>query len=152
MSNRFRIGGSFTAFRFNGRNLLYLRELGDTGVAAVAPPQSIHPIGARHPVDIAFPRAHSAGTLTLGLWETWNKPHWAQLPGYGGVRDIIDMFNRNLRIGSMTCVKIIQTPGAPNRLTRYHGCVVTNINDAETTNIKTVEYTKTITVMYRFKR
>jgi len=145
---KFRIGGGYTAFTFNGTPLLYVEILSDTGPKPVSPPEEIQPLDATHPIEIATPIAHRAGTLTLSIREQWASPVWQTLPGYEGTSDIIEVFKRNVALGTITCSKIIRLPNGGTRQFVYHNCVITDISDTETVDIRTMTMPRTITLMY----
>jgi len=145
---KFRVGGGYTAFTFNGSPILYATIISEQGPRPVAAPREIQPLDYRHPIEIVFPTAHRAGTLTLTVPEQWASPVWETLPGFSGTADIIDVFERNVELGSITCTKIIRLPNGGRRSTQYHGCVLTDIDDSETVQVDTLELPKRITLMY----
>lgn len=144
----FRVGGGYTSFVFNGRPLLYLDIIEDQAPQPVAQPEDIHPLGAEHPIEIAFPVAHGSGQLRLTVKEQWNANAWEQLPGFEGTKNIVDVFRRNMALGSITCQKIITTPSGRRRVVTYHGCAIVAISDSESVNVGTVTLPKQITVRY----
>jgi hypothetical protein len=147
----FRVGGGYTAFTFNGTPLLYVDEVAEQGPRPVAGPEEIQPLDARHPIEIAFPIAHKAGTLTLTIREQWASSVWENLPGFEGAVDIIDVFQKNIELGSITCSKIIRLPNGGTRQIEYHNCVITDIDDSETVRVGTMTFAKRISIMYTHK-
>src|SRR4051794_26144582 len=111
----FRVLGGYTAFVYNGQPLIYCDQLAETGPQPVAAPQEVQPLDQVHPIEIAFPNAHRAGTLVLTLREEWNEDVWEQLPGFQGATDIVQVFQRNINQGSVTCSKIIRMPNGGRR-------------------------------------
>lgn len=148
---RFRVGGGYTAFTFRSKPLAYVDVIADQAPQPVANPEPVQPLDARHPIEIAFPVAHGPGTLTLTIREQWGEDVWEQLPGYQGTTDIIDIFQRNINQGSIQCQKIIRMPNGRVRSVIYHGVVVTNVDDSETVDIRTMTLPKRITLMYTHK-
>lgn len=146
---RVRVGGSsFTTFNYRGQPIAFLDEIRDTGQAPVAGFEAIHPLGYRHPVEIATARAVSAGTLTLTVRELWNGPIWQQLVGLEGTETIVDVYEALSREPSdVTCQILIKGPNVWRGKT-YHGCVITSIGDDETIAIGTISISKTFTVVY----
>lgn len=152
MANQiFRVGGGYTSFAFGGKDLLYVDQIADQAPQPVAQPEPVQPLDARHPIEIAFPKAHGPGTLTVTIREQWYTDVWEQLPGFAGAVDIIDVFERNIRLGSITCVKKIRLPNGRFRSIKYHNTVVTNVDDSETVAVGTITMPKTITMMYTHK-
>lgn len=144
----FRVGGGYTAFTFNGSPILYCRTVSEQGPRPVAAPEEIHPLDKEHPIEIAFPAAMRAGTLTLEIMEQWNKFAWESLPGYDGTSNIIEVFRKNMSNGSITCTKIIKNPAGGTRTITYHNCVITDIDDSENVTVNTMTFAKRITIMY----
>ena len=141
--------GSYTTFQYSGKTIAFLENIQDSGQAPVAPAQPIHPLGARHPVDIVTPRALQAGTLTLSIRELWNGEVWEQLQGLTGAKTIVDIFERLARTPNyVTCTKIITPPGGRRYGKVYHRCVISGIQDSERVEINTLSVAKTITVSY----
>ena len=148
-TQKFRVGGGYTTFSFNGTPLLYLETLADRAPQPVGSgPEPIHPLGEPHPIEIAFPKAHGTGTLTLTIKEQWGSDIWQSLPGYENDTDILSVFASNVSAGNVVCSKVITAPDGSKRTTYYHGCVITNIDEGETVSVGTMTFPKTITVMY----
>lgn len=147
----FRVAGGYTKFSFRNEDLAYVMVVTDNAPRPVAPPEPIHPLGERHPIEIAFPAAHGVGTLVVRFTEQWQSDVWQQLPGFEDAVDIVDVFSRNLAVGAIECTKTITIPGGGTRVVHYHGCVVTDINDSETVQLTTVTLPKDITITYTHK-
>lgn len=148
---KFRVGGGYTRFVFNGQALLYLEVVQDTAPRPVAAPQPIQPLNEPHPIEIAFPKAVGAGTLVLTVREQWATNIWEGLPGYNGASDILEVFDRNIANGAITVTKSIPIPGGGVRYTYYHGCVITDLDESETVDIGTMTFPKRITLTYTHK-
>jgi hypothetical protein len=144
----FRVGGGYTAFTFNGTAVMYCDSVQDQGPRPVSQPETIQPLDAERPIEIAFPIAHSAGTLTLTIREQWSKFAWETLSGYDGTSNIIDVFKKNMSNGSISCTKIIKNPAGGTRTITYHNCVITDIDDSETVQVNTMTFPKRISLMY----
>lgn len=147
----FRVGGGYTAFVYGTTPLAYVDVINDQAPQPVAQPEPVQPLDARHPIEIAFPKAHGPGTLTLTIREQWAADVWETLPGFEGAADIIDVFERNINMGSIQCQKVMRMPNGQIRSVVYHGVVVTNIDDSETVDIRTMTLPKRITLMYTHK-
>lgn len=144
-----RVGGSgWTAFRWRGNTLAWLQTIQDTAPRPVAQPKPIQPLDAEHPVEIVTPRALGAGTLQLTLFELWNGPVWQQLSGLGSSANILDVFKQQVRLGEISCRKIIKQPDGRQRAKVYYNCTVTDVDDSEQIRIETMEMPKGITIMY----
>lgn len=145
---KFRVGGGYTAFTYNGSPILYLDEIADTAPRPVAAPEVVQPLDSQYPIEVAFPKAAGAGTLVLRIREQWATNAWETIPGFAGTSDIVEVFQRNINSGGVQCMKVITGPNGVRRGFTYIGCVVTDINDSETINIGTMTLPKTITLMY----
>src|SRR5690606_41786247 len=105
------------------------------------PFQFIHPLGARHPVEIATSRVLQGGTLVLTIRELWNGPVWQQLAGLARSNNIVDIYEALARDPSyVTCTMIIKPPGTEGnpgawRGKIFHNCVVVDINDGDTVTV-----------------
>lgn len=145
----FRVAGSgYTAFTYNGKVLAYVQQIQDTAPQPVAAPAPIHPLDQQHPIEVAFPRAHGMGTLAVQFFDQWSIDVWEQLPGFEGAVDLLDVFDRNLRQGAVSVVRVIKTPDGGTRSTVYHNVVITNVDESETVQIGTMVINKTITMQY----
>lgn len=147
--SRVRVGGSgWTVFRWRGQNLAWCQQITDQAPAPVAQPVAIQPLDAEHPVEIATPRAIGAGQLQLVMYELWNETAWQQLSGLKNAHNILDVFKQQVRLGEISCRKIIKLPNGTNKARVYHGCTVSQIDDSEQIRINTMEMPKSITIMY----
>lgn len=154
----FRVGGSgYTVFHFNNAPLAYVNMLRDQAPQPVAEPEPIQPIDCKYPIEIAFPRAHGVGVITVEFLEQWNDNVWGQLPApFQDAADIIDVFDANLRAGNLQCVKIIKKTDSSGRLVpvrkiTYHGCKITRIDESEEIMIGTMTLPKSIDITYTHK-
>jgi hypothetical protein len=150
------VGSGFTTFDYNGQPIAFLEQIEDSGQRAFsdlgAGYQFIHPLGYRHPVEIATSRVLSGGTLMLTIRELWNAPVWQQLKGLSSSQNIVDIFEvlaENPQY--VTCrTTIIPPPGTglPVRGKIYQNCTVVDINDGDTITVGALSVTKGITVAY----
>lgn len=151
-SQKFRVVGSgYTLFSYSGKDLMFCETVQDQPPAPVAPPEPVQPLDARHPIEIAFPRAAGAGTLVLSIKEQWDSDVWRQLSGFQGgiINDIVDLYERSVEQGKIVCVKVIEPPpGHPKRMVIYHGCVVVDADFGEAVAINSMTVNKTVTLMY----
>lgn len=149
---RFRVRGSgYTLFRYNGSDLMFCETVRDTAPRPVAEPVAVQPIDARHPIEIAFPRAAGIGSLVVTITEQWDSEVWRQFPGYrtGIINDIVDVFDRSATIGGVTAVKIISPPSPhKKRSVFYHNAVITDIDQTEDINIASMTVGRTVTITY----
>lgn len=152
------VGSGFTTFNYRGKPIAFCEGVEDSGQRAFSdlgqPYQYIHPLGSRHPVEIATSRVLQGGTLVLTLRELWNYPVWQQLDGLRTAQNIVDIFELLARDPNyVTCTQIIKPPGTENNPSRwrgknYHNCVVVDINDSDTITVGALAVTKGITVAY----
>ena len=152
------VGSGFTTFNYRGKPIAFCEGVEDSGQRAFSdlgqPYQYIHPLGSRHPVEIATSRVLQGGTLVLTLRELWNYPVWQQLDGLRTAQNIVDIFELLARDPNyVTCTQIIKPPGTENNPSRwrgknYHNCVVVDINDPDTITVGALAVTKGITVAY----
>lgn len=149
MPSVFRVGGGYTSFRLLGVDLPYVINVRDSAPSPVASPEVIQPLNAVHPVEIAFPKAHGAGTLNFTLKEEWDQDIWERIPDYAGAANIIEVFNRSLADGVVTtCSKLIRDPNGRTRGTIYHGAKIVAIDETEDVNVSTMTLSKSIQIMY----
>lgn len=147
--SQFRIGGSnFTTFQWQNTPLLFATTFSDTTPAPVTGAEQIQPLDAEHPLEIITPRAVRAGTLRVTLYERWVEHTWNQLAGLAGTTGILDIFKQQVKIGNISCQKIIKKPDGSFRARNYYGCVITDVNDSETIQIGTMSMPKDLTIMY----
>src|SRR5690606_1491999 len=152
------VGSGFTTFAYNNRPIAFGEGVEDSGQRAFSdlgqPFQFIHPLGARHPVEIATSRVLQGGTLVLTIRELWNGPVWQQLAGLARSNNIVDIYEALARDRSyVTCTMIIKPPGTEGnpgawRGKIFHNCVVVDINDGDTVTVGSLAVTKGITVAY----
>ena len=149
-NSKFRVGGHYTAFTYNGSVLIYAQMIAERGPQPVAGPLPIQPLDAAYPIEIALPAALEAGTLEVTFLEQWNAEVWAQLgSNFTTAADLLDVFKAQLQQGEVQCIKVITKPDGTQRSIVYHGCVVTNAQIDETIQIGTMTIPKTMTIMYR---
>lgn len=150
---RVRVAGSgFTTFNYNGKPIAFLTDFRDSGQAprGAAAYEMIHPIGSRHPVEIATARYMSGGTLSFTMKELWNEEVWQQLAGLEGTDDLLTVWERLAQTpAAVTCQMVIKPPGGgPFRGKVYHNCVVVEIPDGESVQIGSLSVDRTLVVAY----
>lgn len=152
------VGSGFTTFSYKGAPIAFCEGVEDSGQRAFSdlgqPYQFIHPLGARHPVEIATSRVLQGGTLQLTLRELYNAPVWQQLADLATALNIVDIFevlaqNPNY----VTCQMLIKPPGTENQPQKWRGknymnCTIVDINDGDTITVGALAVTKGITVAY----
>ncbi len=144
-----RIGGSgYTVMSFQSTQLAYLQSVGDRTPQPVASAEEIQPMDEVHPLEIVTAQAVRGGVLTLRFYELWNMPVWAQLPGFDGTNSLLEVLQRQITLGEITCRKVIKSPSGPMRARVYHGCVLTDVNEGEEVQIQTLSLPKTIQIAY----
>jgi hypothetical protein len=152
------VGSGFTSFSYKGKAIAFCEAIEDSGQRAFSdlgqPYQFIHPLGQKHPVEIATSRVLQGGTLMLTIRELWNAPVWNQLAGLAGTQNIVDIFQVLADDPNyVTCQQIIKPPGTENTPSKwrgktYHNCTVVDINDGDTITVGALAVTKGITVAY----
>jgi hypothetical protein len=149
VESKTRIGGSgFTSMSWRGTPLAYLQTLQDTPPQPVAGAQVVQPIDQPRPLEIVTAMAVGAGTLRLTFYELWNTYVWAQLPGLEGTNNLLEVLQRQVSLGEISCRKLIASPSGITRARVYHGCVLTDIDEGEQITIGTMTLPKTITLQY----
>lgn len=144
-----RIGGAgFTIMTFRNTRLAYLQTLQDTPPQPVAGAQVVQAIDDATPQEIVTSQAVGAGTLRLTFYELWHESVWSRLPGLELTNNLLDVLQRQLQLGEISCRKIIKSPSGIQRARVYHGCVLTDIDEGEQLNIGTMTLPKTITMQY----
>ena len=145
-----RLGGSgFTVMTWRSQKLAYLQTLQDTPPQPVAGAQVVQPMDAKVPLEIVTAMAVGAGTLRLTFYELWSLPVWSTLPGLEGTNNLLEVLEKQILLGEISCRKIIKAPVSGELRARvYHGCVVTDIDEGEQINIGTMTLPKTITIQY----
>jgi hypothetical protein len=148
------VGSGFSTFSYNGHPIAFLEGIEDSGQRAFSDAgqgyQFIHPLGSRHPIEIATSRVLAGGTLTLTIRELWNTAVWEQLFGLAGTNNIVDVFEvLAANPAYVSCQTIIQPPGnARPRGKNYNNCVVVDIADNDTITVGALAVTKGIVVAY----
>lgn len=144
------VGSGFTTFNYRGQPIAFLDGFNDLGQAPVGRATPVHPLHAKHPVEIATSRALTAGTLTISIRELWNAPVWHQLVGLGGVNNLIDAYEAIAADPArITCQMIIKPPGSTTwRGKTYHNCVITDIPNSETVTLEEMTISRALTLMY----
>jgi hypothetical protein len=148
------VGSGFSTFTYQGHPIAFLEGVEDSGQRAFSDAgqgyQFIHPLGSRHPTEIATSRVLAGGTLNLTIRELWSNWVWEQLYGLAGAGNIVDVFSLLAANPQyVTCQTIIQPPGggAP-RGKIYQNCVVVDIADNDTITVGALAVTKGIVVAY----
>src|SRR3954467_14474524 len=162
ITRNFRVGGSgFTTIRVNGTAVSFCRMANDVSPAPVGTGTvPIHPMDEERPIELITPQAASMGTLTLEIYDRWSARFWNQLAfTKGGLADIakaddiVDILRTVGKEGSVGVTKTIKGPqdngGNSTQKWIYHGCVVSNIMDGDTTEVGTMEVLKQIVINYR---
>lgn len=148
------VGSGFSTFSYQGKPIAFLEGVEDSGQRAFSDAgqgyQFIHPLGYRHPIEIATSRVLAGGTLNLTIRELWNSFVWEQLSGLAGAHNIVDVFALlAANPAYVTCQTVIQPPGgALPRGKNYHNCVVVDISDNDTITVGALAVTKGIVVAY----
>lgn len=148
------VGSGFTTFEYNGKPIAFIEGIEDSGQRAFSDMgqayQMIHPLGYRHPVEVATSRVLAGGTLILTIRELWNNAVWEQLNGLAGTNNIVDIFEKLAENPQyVTCKTVIYPPGGQKpRGKIYQNCVVVDINDGDTITVGALAVTKGITVAY----
>lgn len=142
-------GSGLTVLSFRSEPLAYLQTLQDTPPQPVAPAQVVQPIDARVPLEIVTALAVGAGTLRLTFYELFAAPVWATLPGLEDTNNLIEVLERQVTLGAISCRKIVRAPVTGERRARvYHNCVITDIDEGEQVNIGSMTLPKTLTIQY----
>ena len=148
------VGSGFSSFSYRGQPIAFLEGVQDSGQRAFSDAgqsyQFIHPLGHRHPTEIATSRVLAGGTLNLTIRELWNGYIWTQLAGLAGANNIVDIYELLARDPSyVTCQTIITPPGSQRpRGKVYHQCTVVDIDDSDTITVGALAVAKTMVVAY----
>lgn len=147
------VGSGYTYLTFKGKRIERLRNVQDSGQQPVAQAEAIQGIGDDYPTEIAVPRALGPGTLSFAVYDLWESDPWQDLfdGRFASASDILDVFKKQLDLGSIEIVKIIQGPNGKGRAQVYQGVVVTRISDAESIALSTMTSPKQIDCMYTRK-
>lgn len=148
------VGSSFSTFSYAGKPIMWLEAVEDSGQRAFSdagqPWQPIHPLGYRHPVEIATSRVLQAGTLNLTIRELWSGAIWEQLHGLAGTNNITEIFDILANNpAATTCQTIISPPnGGKKRGKTYHNATVVDISDNDTITVGALAVAKGLVVAY----
>lgn len=155
INNRTRVGGSgFTAFFWRSEPIGFCRALAHTAPTPVAQPMPIQPLDEPYPIDIVTPAAQTVGSLTMELYELYNRKVWDQLSEIAGSIDLVNIFIKIAESPTpITLSKVVFPPKLRGKVGKpyadhFHNCVITNVEDGETIQIETLDLSKRITVMY----
>jgi hypothetical protein len=152
------VGSGYTSISYGGKPIAFCEGVEDSGQRAFSdlgqPYQFIHPLGYRHPIEIATSRVLQGGTMMLTIRELWNTPVWWSLAGLAQTYNIVDIFEVLARNPNyVTAQTIIKPPGTQNQPARwrgkiFHNVTVVDINDGDTITVGALAVTKGITVAY----
>lgn len=148
------VGSGFSTFNYRGQTIAFLEAVDDSGQRAFSDAgqsyQFIHPLGHRHPTEIATSRVLAGGTINLTIRELWNGPIWTQLAGLQGTNSIVDIYERLAADANyVTCQTIITPPGGMRpRGKIYHNCTVVDIADNDTVTVGALAVAKGLVVAY----
>ena len=148
--SKVRLGGSgLTVLTWQGgQPLAFLQTIQDTAPTPVATAVPVQSITDEVPSEIVTARAVGPGTLRLTFYETWNEGVWQKLPGFSTSYNLLDVLKTQLRLGSISCRKVIKLPNGGFRIKAYQNCMITDIDDGEQINIASMVMPKGLTVMY----
>lgn len=144
------VGSGFTTLSYRSKPIAWLESFTDSGQSPVAPPESIHLLGDRHPREIAVARAIGSGYLTASIKELWNAPVWQQLSGLENSSNILDVYDALASDPTaVQCQMLIKPPGANYwRGKTYMNCTVTSIDDGERVSLEAISLSRNITIYY----
>ena len=165
-----RVGGAYTRLTWTGpngsaANLAWVDVIQESAPQPVAAAQPIQPVDSEYPLEIAFPGALEAGSLTVTIREQWNTEVWnafystyndipAQFATGGAnnliISDLLGVFKAQLATGAVSLSKIITDPTTrlPIRQITYKNPTIVNVAIDETVNIGTMTFPKSIQFMY----
>lgn len=166
-----RVGGAYTRLTWtaggskNAVNLAWVDVIQESAPQPVAQAQPIQPVDSEYPLEIAFPGALEAGSLTVTIREQWNTEVWNafystynDIPANfatGGssnliISDLLGVFKAQLATGTVSLSKIIVDPTTriPIRQVHYINPTIVNVAIDETVNIGTMTFPKSIQFMY----
>lgn len=166
----FRVGGSgFTAFHWEGQVIGFAQTIAHQSPQPVAAPVAIQPMDQRYPLQIITPAAVGPGTLSVQMYEMYNRKVWDQImevvdrnhtQGEQSNRlsvynDLVEVFIRLANIGrGISCTKVIYPPNKVQATKSqfyadtYHNCTITDIRDDEQIDIGSMEIIKSMTLQY----
>jgi hypothetical protein len=168
-----RIGGAYTRLTWSANgssksavNLAWVDVIQESAPQPVAQAQPIQPVDSEYPLEIAFPGALEAGSLTVTIREQWNTEVWnAFYSMYNDIpanyatnsdgsnkiiSDLLGVFKAQLAAGTVALSKIIVDPTTrvPIRQINYMNPTIVNVAIDETVNIGTMTFPKSIQFMY----
>jgi len=153
-----RVGGGFTVFHWSnstdpGKVIGYADRVQKTAVQPVATPVDVQPMNALRPLEIAVPRAHIHGVLTLTLTELYNQAVWQRLAGLANSNDIIDImeYMAGLDQGVMI-TEYIEPPNGKTYSETFYNCMITRVGDDEDIRIDTMLVNKDLEVWYTYSK
>lgn len=152
------VGSGFSSFSYQGQPIAFLEGVDDSGQRAFSDAgqgyQFIHPLGQRHPVEIATSRVLAGGTLNLTIRELWSGWVWEQLQGLAGTNNIVDVFDvLAANPAYVTCQTVIQPPGnAAPRGKNYMNCLHSESRYVTQSGVKTIGETIGTTQMVMSSR
>jgi hypothetical protein len=157
---KFRVGGSgFTAFYWNGKPVAFAQNVTVTPPQPVINPSVIQPMDARYPLQIITPGAVGEGYLSMGLLELYRTKVWDRLLEAAGAEtpanDLADVFYALAALDQpINALKVIIPPESVQGESitpygeQYHNCVITNVEDNEAIDVRTMEIVKNVTMAY----
>jgi hypothetical protein len=166
-----RVGGAYTRLTWSANgassvNLAWVDVIQESAPQPVAQAQPIQPVDSEYPLEIAFPGALEAGSLTVTIREQWNTEVWntfystynnvpadfASNSGSGNViiSDLLGVFKAQLAAGKVGLSKLIIDPTTrqPIRRIDYQNPTIVNVAIDETVNIGTMTFPKSVQFMY----
>jgi hypothetical protein len=168
-----RVGGAYTRLTWNpggsstsSVNLAWVDVIQESAPQPVAQAQPIQPVDSEYPIEIAFPGALEAGSLTVTIREQWNTEVWnAFYSTYNDIpanfatnsdgnnkviSDLLGVFKAQLATGKVGLSKIILDPTTrvPIRRIDYINPTIVNVAIDETVNIGTMTFPKSVQFMY----
>jgi hypothetical protein len=168
-----RVGGAYTRLTWSANgsssssvNLAWVDVIQESAPQPVAQAQPIQPVDSEYPLEIAFPGALEAGSLTVTIREQWNTEVWnafystyndipadfASNSGAGNlvISDLLGVFKAQLATGKVSLSKIIVDPTTrkPIRQIVYVNPTIVNVAIDETVNIGTMTFPKSVQFMY----
>lgn len=157
---KFRVGGSgFTAFYWNGKPIAFAQSVRVTPQQPVVNPSVIQPMDARYPLQIITPGAIKEGYLDVQLLELYRTKVWDRLLEEAGAakpaNDLADVFYALASLDKpINAMKVIIPPAsvqgediAPYGEI-YHNCVITNVDDSENIDVRSMEIVKNVTMAF----
>ena len=167
-----RVGGAYTRLTWsatgssNAVTLSWVDVIQESAPQPVAAAQPIQPVDSEYPLEIAFPGALEAGSLTVTIREQWNTEVWntfystyndipadfASNSGSGNqvISDLLGVFKAQLAAGKVGLSKVIIDPTTRVAIRRidYVNPTIVNVAIDETVNIGTMTFPKSVQFMY----